>query len=145
MILFNRKATRDVAKREAYVIVTLGWVVLSLFGTLPFILSGSIPNFTDAFFETMSGFTTTGASVLNDIEALPHGVLFWRSMTQWIGGMGIIVLSIAILPLIKVGGMQMFAAEVPARQRINYILRSMKPRENSGSCILDLPLRKLFC
>ncbi len=113
MFFLNKKASRSVGKRESYVIVGFGWIVLSIFGTLPFILSGAIPSFTDAFFETMSGFSTTGASILNDIEALPHGVLFWRSLTQWIGGMGIIVLSIAILPLIKVGGMQMFAAEVP--------------------------------
>ncbi len=113
LVLLNRKANRSVKKREAYVVVTFGWLVLSLFGTLPFILSGAIPSFTDAFFETISGFTTTGASVLNDIESISHGVLFWRSMTQWIGGMGIIVLSIAILPLIRVGGMQLFAAEVP--------------------------------
>lgn len=113
LYLLNRKAKRDVKKREAYIIVTFSWLTLSLFGTLPFLISGVIPNFTNAFFETISGFTTTGASILNDIESLPHGILFWRSMTQWIGGMGIIVLSIAILPLIRVGGMQMFAAEAP--------------------------------
>ena len=76
-------------------------------------ISGSIPNFTDAFFETISGFTTTGSSILNDIEALPHGILFWRSFTQWMGGMGIIVLSLAILPVFGIGGMQLFMAEVP--------------------------------
>ncbi|MDA3911658.1 MAG: TrkH family potassium uptake protein [Bacteroidales bacterium] len=113
LYFINRKAKRDVKKREAYIIVTFGWLTLSLFGTLPFLVSGTIPNFTNAFFETISGFTTTGASILNDIESVPHGILFWRSMTQWIGGMGIIVLSIAILPLIRVGGMQMFAAEAP--------------------------------
>lgn len=113
LYFLNKNAKRDVKKREAYVIVTFGWLTLSLFGTLPFLISGAIPNFTNAFFETISGFTTTGASILNDIESLPHGILFWRSMTQWIGGMGIIVLSIAILPLIRVGGMQMFAAEAP--------------------------------
>jgi len=109
----NRKANPEIKRREAYIVVSLTWVLLSLFGTLPFIISGVIPRFVDAFFETMSGFTTTGASILNDIESIPHGLLFWRSMTQWIGGMGIIVLSIAILPLIRVGGMQMFAAEAP--------------------------------
>lgn len=85
----------------------------SFFGSLPFVLSNSIPDFTNAFFETMSGFTTTGASILTDIESLPHGILFWRSMTQWLGGMGIIVLSLAILPIFGIGGMQLFAAEVP--------------------------------
>lgn len=100
-------------KREGYVIVSFTWIVISLFGTLPFILSGSIPEFTNAFFETMSGFTTTGASVLSDIEGMPKGVLFWRSLTHWIGGMGIIVLSLAILPILGIGGMQLFVAEVP--------------------------------
>ncbi len=113
LMITLRRAKRDVGKREAYVIVSVGWIFMSLFGTLPFILSGTITNFTNAFFETISGFTTTGASILNDIESFPHGILFWRSFTQWLGGMGIIVLSIAILPLIKIGGMQMFSAEVP--------------------------------
>jgi trk system potassium uptake protein TrkH len=102
-----------IGKREGYIIVTGSWVLFSLFGTLPFLLTGSIPSFTDAFFETMSGFTTTGASTLTDIEALPHSVLFWRSITQWLGGMGIIVLSLAIIGEIKIGNFQLFAAEVP--------------------------------
>lgn len=104
---------RDLRPKEGFAIVSLGWVFFSIFGSLPFIISGYIPSFTDAFFETMSGFTTTGASILNNIEALPHGILFWRSLTHWIGGMGIIVLSIAILPFLGVGGMQLFKAEVP--------------------------------
>ncbi|MCW8813500.1 MAG: TrkH family potassium uptake protein, partial [Chlorobium sp.] len=103
----------DISKRDGYFIVALGWIACSVFGTLPFIIHGSIPSFTDAFFETMSGFTTTGASILTDIESLPHGLLFWRSMTQWLGGMGIIVLSIAILPFLKLGNIQLFVAEVP--------------------------------
>ena len=103
----------DISKREGYVVVGFGWIVMSLFGAIPFVLHGSIPSYTDAFFETMSGFTTTGASILHDIESLPHGLLFWRSLTQWIGGMGIIVLSIAILPILGIGGMQLFVAEVP--------------------------------
>jgi len=107
------KSPKDIGKREGYLIVTLVWLVFSLFGLLPFWLSGAIPSFTDAFFETISGFTTTGSSILNDIEALPHGLLFWRSLIQWLGGMGIIVLSLAILPVLGVGGMQMFVAEVP--------------------------------
>lgn len=109
----NLKIDKKVEKREAYLIVASGWIVLSLFGALPFYIGRFIPSYTDAFFETMSGFTTTGASILNDIESLPHGILFWRSTTQWLGGMGIIVLSIAIIPLIKIGGMQLFNAEVP--------------------------------
>jgi trk system potassium uptake protein len=109
----TRKAKLEVTKRDGYVIVTSGWLAFSFFGTLPFVLTGSIPGFTNAFFETISGFTTTGASVLNNIEELSHGVLFWRSLTQWLGGMGIIVLSLVILPVLGIGGMQLFAAEVP--------------------------------
>ena len=103
----------ELGKREGYLIVTLGWISMAVFGALPFLIYGAIPNYTDAFFETMSGFTTTGATILEDIEAVPHALLFWRSLTQWLGGMGIIVLSIAILPLLGIGGMQLFAAEVP--------------------------------
>lgn len=113
LFLANRSSGKGIGKREGYLIVTFGWVAFSLFGAMPFYLSNSIPSFTDAFFETMSGFTTTGASVLNDIEALSHGMLFWRSLTQWLGGMGIIVLSLAILPILGIGGMQLFIAEVP--------------------------------
>ncbi len=109
----TRKAKLEVTKRDGYVIVTSGWLAFSFFGTLPFVLTGSIPGFTNAFFETISGFTTTGASVLNNIEELSHGVLFWRSLTQWLGGMGIIVLTLVILPVLGIGGMQLFAAEVP--------------------------------
>lgn len=111
--VFNLKASKTIGKREGYVIVAMVWLVFSFFGLLPFWLSNSIPSFTDAFFETMSGFTTTGSSILQDIEALPHGMLFWRSIIQWLGGMGIIVLSLAILPVLGVGGMQLFVAEVP--------------------------------
>lgn len=110
---FTKDFSNEIRKREGYIVVSIGWVVLSLFGALPFVIHGSIPSYTDAFFETMSGFTTTGASILNDIESLPHGLLFWRSITQWMGGMGIIVLSLAILPMLGVGGMQLFIAEVP--------------------------------
>ncbi|MFT6849277.1 MAG: trk system potassium uptake protein TrkH [Sphingobacteriales bacterium] len=112
-VIFFRAENKNINKRDGYLIVTMGWVVMSLFGTLPFILSGYIPSFTDAFFETMSGYSTTGATILTDIEALPKGLLFWRSITHWIGGMGIIVLTIAILPLLGIGGMQLFVAESP--------------------------------
>ena len=111
---FTRGTDRQLlSKREGYLIVTLGWLSMTLFGSIPFIIHGSIPSFTDSFFETMSGFTTTGATILTDIESLPYGLLFWRSLTQWLGGMGIIVLSLAILPLLGIGGMQLFSAEVP--------------------------------
>ncbi len=101
----------ELRAREGFAVVSFAWVLFSLFGALPYLLSGAIPNFTDAYFETMSGFTTTGASILADIEAVPHGVLFWRSMTHWMGGMGIIVFSLAVLPFLGVGGMQLYKAE----------------------------------
>lgn len=113
MMAYTREHKKEMNKREGYLVVTFGWIIMALSGTLPYIITHSIPSFTDAFFETISGFTTTGASILNDIEAVPKGVLFWRSLTHWIGGMGIIVLAIAILPLLGIGGMQMFAAEAP--------------------------------
>jgi len=112
-MIAKKNRTKELKKKDGYLIVTLGWFTMSLFGTLPYMLSGAIPNFTDAFFETMSGFTTTGASILSDIESIDKGVLFWRSLTQWIGGMGIIVLAVAILPILGIGGMQLFVAEAP--------------------------------
>ncbi len=110
---FTRDHKKEVKRKEGYLIVTLGWICLSLSGMLPYIFSDAIPGVTNAFFETISGYTTTGASILDDIEAMPEGILFWRSLTHWIGGMGIIVLAIAILPLLGIGGMQLFAAEAP--------------------------------
>lgn len=112
-LLSKNNRNKELKKKDGYLVVTLGWLSMSFFGTLPFLLSGAIPDFTNAFFETISGFTTTGASILNDIEAVPKGILFWRSLTQWIGGMGIIVLAVAILPLLGIGGMQLFIAESP--------------------------------
>ena len=112
-LFFRKGAEKELGKKDGYLVVGLGWVTMAVFGTIPFILSGSIPDFTDAFFETMSGFTTTGATILTDIESVPKGILFWRSMSQWIGGMGIIVLTVALLPIIGVGGMQLFVAEAP--------------------------------
>lgn len=109
----GKESSKDVRKRDGFLIVTTGWISMALFGCLPYLFSGSIPSFTDAVFETMSGFTTTGATILTDIEAMPKGILFWRSTTHWIGGMGIIVLTVAILPLLGVGGMQLFLAEAP--------------------------------
>ena len=112
-MFFNKDHKKDLGKRDGYIVVTFGWIFMAFSGTLPYIFSGAIPNLTNAFFETMSGYTTTGASILDDIEAVPYGVLFWRSLTHWIGGMGIIVLAIAILPLLGIGGMQLFSAEAP--------------------------------
>lgn len=114
MKFFTRKLPdKELKKRDGYIVVTSGWIFMSIFGALPFVLSNSIPDFTNAFFETISGYTTTGASILNDIEAVPKGILLWRSLTQWIGGMGIIVLAVAILPFLGIGGMQLFVAEAP--------------------------------
>ncbi|GAA4812779.1 TrkH family potassium uptake protein [Litoribaculum gwangyangense] len=113
MMVLTRNHNKEMNKREGYIVVAFGWIIMSLSGTLPYVLTDSIPSFTNAFFETISGYTTTGASILNDIEVVPKGVLFWRSLTHWIGGMGIIVLAIAILPLLGIGGMQLFAAEAP--------------------------------
>ncbi len=110
---FNRNAPKNIQKKEGYLIVTLGWVMLTLTGSLPYLFTGTIPNFTNAVFETISGYSTTGSSILTDIEAMPKGILFWRSATHWIGGMGIIVLTVAILPLLGIGGMQLFMAEAP--------------------------------
>ena len=113
IMLSTKNHRKEMNKREGYIVVTFGWIVMALSGALPYVLTGAIPSFTSAFFETMSGYTTTGATILNDIEVVPKGVLFWRSTTHWIGGMGIIVLAIAILPLLGIGGMQLFAAEAP--------------------------------
>ncbi len=105
--------SKDVGYREGFAIATLSWLLTALFGSLPFMFSGALPCFVDAFFETMSGFTTTGASVIDNIEALSHGILFWRSLTHWLGGMGTIVLILALIPSLKVAGMQLYRAEVP--------------------------------
>ncbi len=108
----------DLRLREGFAIVSMSWLVLSLVGALPYVFTGVLDSYTDAFFETMSGFTTTGATILGgaytpEIEAMPHGFLFWRSLTHWLGGMGIIVLTLAIMPILGVAGMQLFKAEVP--------------------------------
>ncbi len=107
------KSRAELSVREGFAVVTFGWTFFAIFGALPYLLSGAIPSPLDAFFETMSGFTTTGSTILTEIESLPKSLLFWRSLTHWLGGMGIIVLSLAILPMLGVGGMQLFKAEVP--------------------------------
>jgi trk system potassium uptake protein len=108
-----RRHRHNMGLREGVTVVALGWFVLASIGAVPFLIYGVIDSFTDAFFEMVSGFTTTSASVLMSVEELPHGLLFWRSIAHWIGGMGMIVLSLAILPMLGVGGMQMYHAEVP--------------------------------
>lgn len=113
LFLSFSKQDQNIRKREGYLIVALSWIFMSLFGMLPYILSHQIPTFEDAIFETVSGLTTTGATILTDIEVMPKGILFWRSMTQWIGGLGIIVLTVAIFPLLGIGGIELFVAESP--------------------------------
>ncbi|MBL4643078.1 MAG: TrkH family potassium uptake protein [Flavobacteriaceae bacterium] len=113
LYFFNKPTSTNIQKKEGYLIVTLGWLTLSITGMLPYLFTGAIPNITNAFFETLSGYSTTGSTILTDVESLPKGILFWRSATHWIGGMGIIVLTIAILPLLGIGGMQLFMAEAP--------------------------------
>ncbi|MDR0364111.1 MAG: TrkH family potassium uptake protein [Bacteroidales bacterium] len=111
------KITEELTKREGYLIVTLTWIVISLFGTLPYFFSPYYVTITDAFFESMSGFTTTGASIIEDLGSVPESILFWRSMTQWIGGMGIIMLTLAIVPILGIAGFQLFSAETTGPQK----------------------------
>ena len=109
----------------------MGWIILALVGSFPYLVTGTIPRFVDAFFESMSGFTTTGSSILVDIEALPKSILFWRALTHWIGGMGIIVLVIAIMPFLKITGMQLFSSEASVvveekvSTKIRYVARNI--------------------
>lgn len=114
-LLLGKRAPADTAiyAREGLVIVALSWVLMSVFGALPFVISGEIPNFVDAFFETVSGFTTTGASILRDVEALSQSMLFWRSFTHWVGGMGVLVFAMAVLPMTDGRAMHLMRAEVP--------------------------------
>ncbi len=117
--------------RESFVIVTFSWLTMGLVGTLPYITTGSIPDFTNAFFESVSGFTTTGSSILSDIEALPKSILFWRAETHWIGGMGIIVLVVAIMPFLKMNGIYLFYSEASSVDnekmytRMRYVARNL--------------------
>ena len=111
-------------EREGFVIVGVAWIIITFFGALPFYLTGVCPEFVDAYFESMSGFTTTGASILTSIDTLPHGILFWRNMMQWLGGMGIIILSLAIFPALGIGSFQLFKAEIPGGATVE----RMKPR-----------------
>ena len=129
--LFRHEKTETMSQREGMAIVAIGWTAIGLFGALPFYFSSASFTFVDAFFESVSGFTTTGSSILTDIEGLSHGLLLWRSFIQWLGGMGIIVLSIAILPFLGVGGMQLYKAEVPSP-----VPDKLKPRIRDTAAIL---------
>lgn len=116
-LFFGHEAENSLSRRDAYVVVTLTWVVFSFFGMFPFLIHGSMTNIADAYFETMSGFTTTGATVIDDVESLPHGLLFWRSLMQWIGGLGIVFFTIALLPQLVGGSVKVFAAEATGPMR----------------------------
>lgn len=117
----GRNGENSLGRREAYLLVTLTWIIFSFFGALPFLISGYISDFTNAYFETISGFTTTGCSILDDVEVLPHGLLFWRTMTQWIGGLGIVFFTIAIIPSLVGGNVKVFSAEAtgPIRAKMH--------------------------
>ena len=130
-IVFRSQKVEIISQREGMAIVAFGWTAIGLFGSLPFYLEGELTLFVDAFFESVSGFTTTGSSVLTNIEAVSKGLLFWRSFIQWLGGMGIIVLSVAILPFLGIGGMQLYKAEVPSP-----VPDKLKPRIRDTAMIL---------
>ncbi|MFP4431690.1 MAG: TrkH family potassium uptake protein [Spirochaetaceae bacterium] len=112
-LVLSHRESANVSTRDGFLMVTLSWIAASALGAFPMYLSGAIPRYVDAYFETMSGFTTTGASILTAIESLPKSILFWRSLTHWLGGMGIIVLTVAIFPLLGIGGLQLLKAEAP--------------------------------
>ena len=129
--IFKSEKAEVISQREGMAIVAIGWTAVGLFGALPFYFGNGFDSFADAVFESVSGFTTTGASVLTNIEAISKGLLFWRSFIQWLGGMGIIVLSVAILPFIGVGGMQLYKAEVPSP-----VPDKLKPRIRDTAMVL---------
>ena len=120
-LFLGRNSENSLSRRDAYLLVTAAWAVFSFFGMFPFLIHGCITNVTDAFFESTSGFTTTGASIIDDVEVLPHAILFWRSLTQWIGGLGIVFFTIAILPSLVGGSVKVFAAEAtgPIKAKIH--------------------------
>lgn len=128
---FGNPEAAPMNHREGMAIVAIGWIAAGIIGALPFWIGGAIPSFTDCVFESVSGFTTTGASILTEIESMPKGLLMWRSMTHWLGGMGIIVLSLAILPFLGVGGMQLYKAEVPGP-----VPDKLKPRIKDTASLL---------
>lgn len=124
----TQKEDNGMHRKEAYLSVTLSWIFISLIGCLPYLFSASIPSFVNAIFESVSGFTTTGSSILTDIEALPRSILFWRSLTHWIGGLGIIVLFIIIMPSLQIGGYQLFTLESSLQEKIQPRIKSVGNR-----------------
>ena len=121
LVILCKGGDRNVSFKDGYVVVSLCWIIFSLFGTLPYMLSGSISNFTNAFFETMSGFSTTGATILDNIEELPKSILFWRMMTHWVGGLGIVFFTVAVFPMFGLNDIKLFSAESvgPMRSKLH--------------------------
>ncbi len=124
----NQGGEAEIKRKEAFFMVTFSWVLISLIGSLPFIFSGTIPSYINAIFESVSGFTTTGSSILSDIEALPKSILFWRSLTHWIGGIGIIVLFIIVMPSLHEGGYQLFTLESSFQEKMQPRIKSVGQR-----------------
>lgn len=127
-MLLAKKELAPPDRKSAYLLVTVAWLTMSLAGTLPYLLSGSIPHFTDAWFESVSGFSTTGSSILTDIEALPKSVLFWRSLTHWVGGLGIIVMVIILMPSLSIGGYHLFTLESSLQEKMHPRIKSVGVR-----------------
>jgi trk system potassium uptake protein TrkH len=144
-LITKNKEFTGINIRESYMSVTLSWLIISLAGTLPYIISGSIPSFINAFFESTSGFTTTGSSILIDIESLPKSILFWRSLTHWIGGMGIILLVIIILPSLNIGGYRIFILESSLNEKIHPRIRMMGVRLIFIYLLLSITETILLC
>jgi len=144
LYLMGSGAGGGVGYREGFAVAAFGWVLLAGFGSLPYILSGVLPNPVDAYFETMSGFTTTGASVISEIETLSKAILFWRSLTHWLGGMGIIVLTVALIPSLKIAGLQMFKAEVPGPTKSKVLPRIAQTSRELYKIYLVITVLEIF-
>ena len=136
-----RKEEKLYGNKEGYIIVAGIWLIITLFSTLPYLMTRTMTNFTDAFFESMSGFTTTGATVLNSIESQSHGILFWRSLTQWMGGLGFIIISLSLLPVVKSINIPLTLTDFTLRRPIRYIRRYGKPQNDYSqyTCTYFIP------
>ena len=125
-LLTQNQRHKEPTRRDSIIIVCIGWIIMGLVGTIPYLITRSIPNFTNAFFESVSGFTTTGSSILADVEALPKSILLWRAETHWIGGMGIIVLVVAIMPFLNINGIYLYSSETStaAEEKVSVRIRN---------------------
>jgi len=144
LFLMGAGAGGSVGYREGFAVAAFGWILLAGFGSMPYVLSGVLPSPVDAYFETMSGFTTTGASVIVDVEILSRGMLFWRSLTHWLGGMGIIVLTVALIPSLKIAGLQMFKAEVPGPTKSKVLPRIAQTSRELYKIYLVITVVEIF-